>query len=109
MSMFGRTLNCIFRRFRNGTRKPGDSMPLPVNEPLKRLLKWTCPECGAVELEEIPMPQCAKQEPSIVETIELHCEACERKRLGFGATVAYKPSSVPVNRVFGKSVAPDGP
>lgn len=78
---------------------------------LTRLLKWTCPDCGAVENEEVPMPVCAKKEPNIVESIALHCDECERKRIGLTSRVVYEPQKPPepVNRVFGKCLAPDGP
>lgn len=71
--------------------------------PETRLIKWECPDCGAVEVQQLDISNRCIVPPNPVETIPLHCEACERKRLGFGQW--RKPAgSGPVNRVFDRRV-----
>ncbi len=74
-----------------------------------RELRWTCPDCGLVETEVVPMPKQARSEPSRIEVIELHCDECDRKRCGLGPAWFKSVEPKPVNRVFGKVPAPDGP
>ncbi len=77
--------------------------------PDTRELRWTCPDCGFIETEIVPMPKQARNEPSRIEVIELHCDDCDRKRMGLSPAWLKSAEPKPVNRVFGKVAAPDGP